>query len=50
MHSVEDLQAIIASQQKTIALQAQTIATLTELLAGEDEPTATTGQYLGSRG
>ena len=47
MNSVEELQAVVASQQKTIAQLVQVIERLTN--DGEDySPTA--GQYLNQRG
>lgn len=47
MNSVEELQAVVASQQKTIAQLVQVIERLTN--DGEDE-SPTVGQYLNQRG
>lgn len=51
MNSAEDLQAIIASQQKTIAQLTATVAQLTAALLdeGEDDAPAPAEQYLSRR-
>lgn len=50
MPSVEQLLAQIAQLQQTILLQAQTVATLTAMLAGEDPEEPEQTAYLNNRG
>lgn len=49
---LESLRAQLLQKDQTIALQAQTIALLTQMLSeveGSDEPTSNTQQYLNAR-
>lgn len=51
MPSVDQLLAQVAQLQATLYLQAQTIATLTAMLAGDEPPqTEPSGGYLNNRG